>query len=169
MKRFTSIIYALSDKVSGHAMGWLSLVMVTLVLVEAVSRYVLRHPLRVSDEYSAYILVIMAFVGAAYTWKEGEHVRIEVFTTLLPKRASKWLRCILLGGAVVFIPVLIQAAYSVTVYSFRFGLRSSTWIRTPEGYIQIFMIIGLILLFGQVLLDFVKTVLDLRAGQGGNT
>ncbi len=167
MKKFTAIINTLSDKVSGHAMGWLSLAMMLLVLVEAVSRYVLRHPLRVSDEYSAYILVILSFVGAAYTWKEKEHVRIEVFTTVMPKKVAKWIRCITLGAAVIFVPVVIQGTAAVVIYSFKFGLRSPTWIRTPEGYIEIFMVLGVVLLFGQVLLEFVKSIQDLRTGEGG--
>ena len=142
--------------------------MMWLVLIEVVSRYVVRHPLRVADEFSAYMYVAAVFLGAAYTWKEKGHVRIEVVADRLSPRAALWLRLVVLTGALVFIPVLINATYELFTYSMDIGMRSATWLRVPLGPVQVFMFIGLIILFSQVIIEFIKTIQSLRP-TGGET
>jgi TRAP-type C4-dicarboxylate transport system permease small subunit len=88
MQKITRIVERVTDIVSGHFAGWLIFLMMWLVLIEVVSRYAVRKPLRVSDEFSAYMYVAAVFIGAAYTWKERGHVRIEVLTSRLSTRAA---------------------------------------------------------------------------------
>jgi TRAP-type mannitol/chloroaromatic compound transport system permease small subunit len=76
------------------------------------------------------------------------------------------LRLVILGGAAVFIPVLIKASYDLFSWSIDFGMRSGTWLRVPLGPIQIFIFIGLILLFIQVVIELVKVIRNLKSGQG---
>lgn len=166
MKKPAHFIETISDIVSGHFSGWLIVLMMVLVLIEVISRYVVHLPLRVADEFSAYMLVTIVFIGAAYTWKEKGHVRIEVVVSRLPAKAAKWLRLITLIGATIFIPVVIKASYDLIAYSFQFGMRSGTWLRTPVGPIQIFIFIGLILLFAQVIIELVKAIRAVRIHQG---
>lgn len=166
MKKSAHFIETISDIVSGHFSGWLIVLMMVLVLIEVISRYVVHLPLRVADEFSAYMLVTIVFIGAAYTWKEKGHVRIEVVVSRLPTRAAKWLRLITLIGATIFIPVVIKASYDLIAYSFQFGMRSGTWLRTPVGPIQIFIFIGLLLLFVQLIIELVKAVRAVRIHQG---
>lgn len=162
MKKFSRAI----DIVSGHVSGWLIFLMMWLVLIEVVSRYVVRHPLRVADEFSAYMYVAAVFIGAAYTWKEKSHVRIEILANRLPLRAALWLRLVALTGALVFIPVLINAIYDLFTFSMDIGIRSATWLRVPLGPVQVFMFIGMIILFSQVIIEYVKTIQALRAARG---
>jgi TRAP-type C4-dicarboxylate transport system permease small subunit len=140
--------------------------MMWLVLIEVVSRYAIRSPLRVADEFSAYMYIAAVFIGAAYTWKEKGHVRIEVIASRLSPRAALWLRLVVLTGAVVFIPVVIRACYDLFSFSFDFGMRSGTWLRVPLGPVQVFMFIGLILLFVQVVVELIRTIQALRTSQG---
>ncbi len=67
MNGFKRTIDRISYVVSGLFPGWLVVIMSLLVLVEVFTRYVLRHALRVSDEFSAYLYVAIVFMGAAYT------------------------------------------------------------------------------------------------------
>jgi TRAP-type C4-dicarboxylate transport system permease small subunit len=165
VKKLTPVIERISD-ISAHFSGWLVVIMMGLVLIEVVSRYVVHQPLRVADEFSAYMYVVIVFIGAAYTWKEKGHVSIEVLTSRLPVKAARWLRVITLIGAIVFIPVLIKASYDVVAYSLKFGMRSATWLRVPQGPIQVFLAIGLILLFLQLIVELVRAIQALRASQG---
>jgi len=47
--------------------------MMMLVVVDVFMRYVMRQPLMVSDEFSAYMLVALSYLGFAYTWREKGH------------------------------------------------------------------------------------------------
>ena len=83
-------VEAVSDIVSGHLMGWLIVVLMCMILVEVLTRYVLRSPLSVADEYGGYMLVAMTCIGLAYTWKERGHVWVEsVIKVLSPKPRSR--------------------------------------------------------------------------------
>ena len=83
MKRIGIII----DKIAylgGWFGGWLVPLMMMLVVVDVFMRYVMNQPLMVSDEFSAYMLVALSFLGLAYTWREKGHVRVEVLVNPAP-------------------------------------------------------------------------------------
>ena len=63
----------------GFLSAWLVPLMMMLVVVDVFMRYVMRHPLMIADEFSAYLLVALSFLGFAYTWRQGGHVRVEVW------------------------------------------------------------------------------------------
>ena len=91
MRRIERLVGSLAA-LGGYFSGWLVLVMVVLVFVEVFTRYVLNRPLMLADELSAYMLVALCFLGAAYTWKEGAHVRITALVSRLPAKVASWLR-----------------------------------------------------------------------------
>ena len=70
----------------GYFSGWLVPLMMMLVVVDVFMRYVMHQPLMVADEFSAYMLVALSFLGLAYTWREKGHVRIEIFVNRLSRR-----------------------------------------------------------------------------------
>ncbi len=53
--------------IAGYIGGWLVPLMTLLILIEVVMRYVVHQPLMISDEFSAYMLVALAYIGLAYT------------------------------------------------------------------------------------------------------
>lgn len=155
-------VEAVSDIVSGHLMGWLIVVLMCMILVEVLTRYVLRSPLSVADEYGGYMLVAMTCIGLAYTWKERGHVRIELLVRKLPDKAQLWLRLITVIMAAVFALVLIEASYELVSDSYIFGRRSGSWLRTPLLWPQMVLIIGSFLLFVQLIAEVIKAVGNLK-------
>lgn len=83
MKQFASAVDRLANFV-GYLSGWLVPIMMMLVVADVFMRYVMRQPLMVADEFSAYMLVTLSFLGFAYTWRQGGHVRVEVLVNYLP-------------------------------------------------------------------------------------
>lgn len=150
---------------SGLFSGWLVPAMGLLILTETISRYALRHPLMVSDEFSAYMLVALAFLGAAYTWQQKAHVRITALVRRLPAKAASWLRLVTLVLAFLFTLGLLQASYGFMVTSFRLHAASATWLHFPLQGIQILVPIGFAFLAIVVLLDIAKAIKDIRAGK----
>ncbi|MDP2931115.1 MAG: TRAP transporter small permease subunit, partial [Chloroflexota bacterium] len=75
MGKLNRILDALSYW-TGYIAGGVILAIMSLTMIEVVTRYVLHRPLILSDEFGGYSLVIIAFLGFAYTWKERGHIRI---------------------------------------------------------------------------------------------
>jgi TRAP-type C4-dicarboxylate transport system permease small subunit len=76
MKRIGYLIEKIAY-LGGYLSGWLVPLMMMLVVVDVFMRYVMRKPLMVADEFSAYMLVALSFLGLAYTWREKGHVHVE--------------------------------------------------------------------------------------------
>ena len=163
MRRIERLVGSLAA-LGGYFSGWLVLVMVVLVFVEVFTRYVLNRPLMLADELSAYMLVALCFLGAAYTWKEGAHVRITALVSRLPAKVASWLRLATLLLVFFFVLGLLQGSYGFMATSFRLHLASSTWLRTPLQPIHMLLPIGFVLLGLVVLIGIFRALKHIRAG-----
>lgn len=162
MERFGRILDAVRNIASRDIPGWLCFILVFLILIEVISRYVFGSPLMIGDEMGAYIVVAISFMGLAYTWKERGHVRIEFVVTRLPAKVREWLRLITLIMIAALDVVLVKASYDLIKYSALSGTRSGTWLRTPQQWPQMVLIIGTSLLLLQMIIELVKAVKAVR-------
>jgi TRAP-type C4-dicarboxylate transport system permease small subunit len=164
MNRLVSVI----EKIAywgGYLSGWLVPIMMMLVVVDVFMRYVMHRPLMVSDEFSAYMLVALSFLGLAYTWREGGHVRIEVLVSRFRGRLYDWVRLIGLILTFIFMIELDRAAYKMIVYALKINLRSSTWLMFPLFWPQLTVFIGFILLTLLLVIDIFRTGVKIQAGR----
>jgi len=143
-------------------MGWLLMVLMFMILVEVLTRYILQSPLSIAEEYGGYMLVAITFVGLGYTWKERGHVRVEWVINALSLKVQSWLRLITLIMATAFALIMIKASYDLVSYSYLFGTRSGSWLRTPLIWPQIVLIIGAVLLFIQLIAELIRAVGNLK-------
>ena len=149
----------------GYLSGWLVPIMMMLVVVDVFMRYVLHRPLMVSDEFSAYMLVALSFLGLAYTWRQGGHVRIEIVVTRLSPRVYNWVRLIGLILTFIFMIELDRAAYKMIMYALKIHLRSSTWLMFPLFWPQLTVFIGFVLLTLLLVIDIIRTGMKIRTGR----
>ncbi|MDP2931856.1 MAG: TRAP transporter small permease [Chloroflexota bacterium] len=149
----------------GYLSSWLVPIMMVLVFTEVVARYGFRRPLMVADEFSAYMLVTIAFLGTAMTWKERGHVRITALVDILPTRAAAWLRLITLVIALVMAILVTKSSIDYMVRSFSVHMRSSTWLNVPLQGPQLTILIGFILLSLLLLLEIIRNIASIRSGQ----
>ena len=169
MKRALRIVESFITFLSGPVQGWILFLMMLLVLVDVTTRYVLQNPLSVAEEYGAYMLVAITCMGLAFTWKEGSHVRVELLINKVSPAARQWLRVITILIAFVFTTFMVIASYQLVSFSFMFGTRSGSWIRTPIAWPQITIIIGSVLLFFQLVIETIRAINGLRSGKGERT
>ncbi|MBV9191700.1 MAG: TRAP transporter small permease subunit, partial [Betaproteobacteria bacterium] len=86
------------EKLLGAAL----IVAVAINFVNAVGRYVLGTTFLSADEVQIYIMVYIAFLGAAVaTWRRA-HLRMDVLVQRLPKSAQR----VLAGAELVLVLVL---------------------------------------------------------------
>src|SRR5215468_9940533 len=71
----------------------------------AMSRYAFSLSSNAWLEVQWYMFAVMVMIGAAYTLRRNEHVRVEIFYLLLSERAQLWLD--LIGGILFLVPVCI--------------------------------------------------------------
>ena len=136
MKQLASAIDRLANFV-GYLSAWLVPIMMMLVVVDVFMRYVMQRPLMVADEFSAYMLVALSFLGFAYTWRQGGHVRVEVVVNVLPPRLYDWVRLIGLILTFIFMIEMDRVAYKMIAYALQMKMRSSTWLMFPLFWPQL--------------------------------
>ena len=164
MKRIAFLLEKIAY-LGGYYSGWLVPLMMMLVVVEVFMRYILRQPLMVAYEFSAYMLVAVAYLGTAYTWRQGGHVRVTVLVSRLSPRAYSWIRLIGLILVLIFMIELDRAGYKMIMYALKINLRSSTWLMFPLFWPQLTIFIGFILLTLLLIVDIARAMVRIRAGE----
>ncbi len=164
MRKIARLIDGLSRMLSVLS-EWLVLAMALLVFIEVLSRYVLHRPLMVGDEFSAYMFVAIAFLGAAYTWRDRGHVRVTALVSRLPPKVASRLRLVSMSLVLIFVIGLCQASYFFLVDSFELHMASSTRFRFPLQGPHMTMAIGFTLLAIILLIDIIRGVKDMRSGK----
>lgn len=164
MNRFGSFIDRISG-LGGILSGWLVPLMMILVVVEVFTRYVLNRPLMVADEVSAYMLVALSFLGLAYTWRQGGHVRISILVSRLPQKAAGWVRLGALIAVLLFMLEMDRSAYKMVVYALQMNMRSSTFLMIPLFWPQLPIFVGFVLLTLMIFVDIVRAAQKIRASE----
>lgn len=161
MKNLTFLLEKLASW-SGYISGLLVPMMMVLIVVEVFMRYVLHRPLMIADEFSAYMLVALSYLGFAYTWQQRGHVRIEILVNRLAPRAQQKVR--LLGLILVFIFMLEmdRVAYKMIAYALKMNLRSSTWLMFPLFWPQLTVFLGFVFLTLLIMVDLFKIITKVR-------
>jgi TRAP-type C4-dicarboxylate transport system permease small subunit len=164
MKQLGYIIEKIAD-LGGYFSGWLVPLMMMLVVVDVFMRYVLHQPLMVADEFSAYMLVALSYLGLAYTWRQKGHVRIEIFVNRLSSRVYSWIRLLGLIFTLIFLIEMDRAAYKMITYALKINLRSSTWLTFPLFWPQLTVFIGFVLLTLLLIADIARAIAKVRVGE----
>jgi TRAP-type C4-dicarboxylate transport system permease small subunit len=67
--------------------------------------------------------------------------------------------------AFVFTGFMMYGAYKLVSISLMFGTRSTSWLRTPVAWPQMAIVIGAILIFFQLIVEIIKQITKLPAGE----
>ena len=98
------LIDALNERV-GHAAGWLVLAAVLVSAGNAAVRYSLNLSANAWLEIQWYLFSAVFLLGAGYTLKRNEHVRIDVIAGRLSRRAQAWID--VFGGLLFLLPMAV--------------------------------------------------------------
>lgn len=164
MERVNHFIWKIAS-ISGHISGWLVSLMMILVAVEVFTRYFLHQPLMVADEFSAYMLVALSYLGMAYTWRQGGHVRISILISRLPARLSNWIRLISLSLIFIFMIEMVRVGYKMVAYARQIDLRSPTWLTIPLFWPQLTVFLGFVIFAVVLGVDLISAIGKMRAGK----
>ena len=103
----------LLDRISvavGHAAAWFTLFMVIVTFVVVVMRYVFDAGLIWMQESVIWMHAAVFMLGAAYTLRDEEHVRVDVFYRKMSARRRAWVN---MTGVVIFLlPLCLFLAWN---------------------------------------------------------
>jgi len=109
------------DRIStaiGRAASWLTLGMVIVTFVVVVMRYVFDAGLIWVQESVVWMHAAVFMLGAAYTLRDEEHVRVDVFYRSMSPRRRAWVD--LIGVVIFLLPLCAFLAWN----SFEFVTQS---------------------------------------------
>ncbi|WP_232800154.1 TRAP transporter small permease subunit [Motilimonas sp. E26] len=94
----------------GRALAWLLLVMVLLVLVVVLLRYGFAYGSIGLQESTLYLHAMTFMLGAGYTLKYDDHVRVDVFYRNFSPKTKAWVDII--GFTFLLLPVCLFLFFS---------------------------------------------------------
>jgi len=98
----------------GKASAWLTLFMVLVTFVVVVLRYVFDAGLIWLQESVVWMHGFVFMVGAAYTFQQEEHVRVDIFYREMSLKRRAWVD--LIGVAVFLLPLCALLGWKALDY-----------------------------------------------------
>ncbi len=149
----------------GYATGYILLGIIALTQIEVITRYVLRQPLILCDEFGGYSLLAITFLGLAYCAKEKGHIRITFLVERMSAKASGWIRVLTLILALIYIGIASKVSWDFLILSIKRGMKSNSWLMTPLYWPQMVLPVGCTLFFLVLLVQLARTIRDVKAGK----
>ena len=141
MNSIVRTIEKISDwiaKVSAVILG----LMTILILVEIALWNFFEKTTLIADEYSAYGLAIIIFLGSGYCLKEKGHIRLTLLYALFPGKASQALTFISSGITTGFMAYMWWYLFLMVRSTIHYGSTSGTLSNTPLWIPQTLMLAG---------------------------
>lgn len=86
--------------ITGHAVSWLTLIMVVTTFIIVVMRYVFNAGFIWLQESVIWMHALVFMMGAAYTLQQEDHVRVDIFYRELSVTGRAWID---IAGSVLFL------------------------------------------------------------------
>ena len=137
--------------------GFATLAIVLLVSYDVLMRYFFDRPQLFVDEVASFLQVLVIFGGAAYTFRVGGHVRVDLITGILRPAVRGWLRLGTLLLGVVFLAVVIWVTTHSAYTAYSYG-RVSAVMLYPLWLPMAFVPAGLALMELAMLVALVRQV-----------
>ena len=103
----------------GRMISWFTLIMVVLMTLIVLLRYGFNVGWIAMQESVIYLHAMVFMLGAAYTLKENEHVRVDIFYQRFSAKNKAWVD--LFGSLLILFPVCMAIFY------FSWGYVLSSW------------------------------------------
>jgi TRAP-type C4-dicarboxylate transport system permease small subunit len=159
--RGTDSFNGLLVRISGFILG----AMVLLVLTEIFVWNAFKVTTLIADEYSAYGLAIIIFLGTGATLRERAHIRITLIIDRLPERIANRVTFAAAALTTIFMGYLGFYLLRMMLSSYNYGSTSGTLTQTPLWIPQAFMVLGAFAFFLQLAVETVRAARNLCTGK----
>lgn len=139
--------------------------MTLLILLEIILWNLLEKTTLIADEYSAYGLAAIIFLGAGSCLKENGHIRITLILGLLPEKLARIITWLATVVTTAFMGYLWWYLYKMVRSTIRYESTSGTLTNTPLWIPQAIMLAGAGCFFIQLVATCIKTWQAIETGQ----
>lgn len=143
----------------GKSMAWLVLAAVLVSSINAVVRYSVNISSNAWLELQWYLFGAVFLLGAAYTLKQNEHIRIDIVSARLSQNARNWIDII---GHVLFLAPLCLLMLWLGIPFFLRSLASGEVSSSAGGLIvwpaKLLVPLGFALLLAQGFSELIKRI-----------
>lgn len=139
--------------------------MTVLILLEILLWNTVSKTTLIADEYCAYGLAGIIFLGAGFCLKEKGHIRITLVLGLLPEKASRIITCAATAATTIFMGYLWWYLFKMVRSTLKYQSTSGTLTNTPLWIPQAVMLIGAGVFLFQLLGITLKTYRAIRTGE----
>jgi TRAP-type mannitol/chloroaromatic compound transport system permease small subunit len=94
----------------GHAMAWAVVLMTAIVVYDVSMRFLFQMGSVMLQELEWHLFGMIFLLGAAYTYREGGHVRVEIIYQRLSKNQQAKIN--LFGNLFILIPVCLLVMWT---------------------------------------------------------
>ena len=158
---YVRVIDYLSTKVGRVAM-YLIFVMIGVLLLDAVTRNVIRIPLHWCIEMAQFTMAAYYIVGGPYSMQLDSHVRMDLLYSRFSPQNQARLDCFTALFLIIYLVVLLIGAISSTQYAIEYDQRKFSMWNPSLVPIKIIMCIGIALMLLQAFSTFFKDLAKAR-------
>jgi len=159
--KWTDNLSNLMANISAVILGLMSI----LILVEIFLWNLFEKTTLIADEYSAYGLAAIIFMGAGYCLKEKGHIRITLVLGFLPQKLARVITFISTLITTVFMGYLWWYLFKMVKSAIRYESTSGTLTNTPLWIPQAVMLVGAGCFFIQLAAITIKTWQAIATGE----
>lgn len=168
MLRGARLVDAMSERI-GKLISWLVLIAVLVSTLNAVVRYLFNYSSNAFLELQWYLFAAVFLLGASWTLKRNEHIRIDVVVGRFSPRVHAWID--ILGGLFFLLPMALLIMWDAVPYAME-SLRVSEMSSNAGGLIvwpaKMLIPLGFGLLILQGLSEIIKRIAFLQGRIDGS-
>lgn len=142
---------------SGYLAGVFLVTIAILVVSQIVAR-MLNKQIPSADEFAGYCLAASSFLGLAYSFRSGSHIRVTLLTDRLSTHIQRVLMLLVLAFTIIMIAVWAFNSISMVYESWKFKDMSTGILKYPIWIPQLSMGIGVTLFCLAIIEDLVNVM-----------
>jgi TRAP-type C4-dicarboxylate transport system permease small subunit len=111
-----------------------------------------------AEEYSAYLVIAITFLSAAYALRQGAHIKVTLLTDMLPERIKKWWDVFAASICLLIVVLLLYYGTKFFLAALFSGQRSDTIMATPLWIPRLLLVPGYLLLALEMMVYIMKKI-----------
>lgn len=161
IRHYVRIVDKLTTYV-GHVAMFLIFAMIGILLLDAITRNVIKMPLHWCIELAQFTLTAYYFMGGPYSMMGNAHVRMDIVYSHLTSRGQAWMDVATVGCLMFYLGVMLAGSISSLQYAIKTGEKRFSMWNPSMIPIKALMAACLILMLMQALSLLFKHIATLR-------
>lgn len=155
LMKFLNTISSLDEKLAEFA-GWIVVVMMLTISYDVAMRYIFNAPTTWSFEVNRYMLIMVVFIGGAWTLPSGGHVSVDIAVERVSERKRMILDLVTSAMAAVYVLIFLVESVAFTWDALAHNVKSTEYLAWPLWPIRAFLVVGALLLLLEYLIRIIK-------------